>query len=64
MNRDNIICTCNGVTIAQIEKAALDGARTFQDLQDLLHIGKQCIKCKEMASFILEGQVEELEGLD
>lgn len=36
MNRDNIICTCNGVTVAQIK----------------------------MASFILEGQVEELEGSD
>lgn len=36
MNRDNIICTCNGVTIAQIE----------------------------MAVFILEGQVEELECSD
>lgn len=61
MKRDLIICTCNGVTAGQIEDAVYGGARKYEEVQELLHIGKQCIKCKEMASFIIESLAEELE---
>lgn len=61
MKRDLIICTCNGVTAGQIEDAVDGGARTYEEVQELLHIGKQCIKCKEMASFIIESLAEELD---
>lgn len=61
MKRDLIICTCNGVTAGQIEDAVYGGARTFEDVQQLLHIGKQCIKCKEMAGFLIESLGEELD---
>lgn len=61
MKRDLIICTCNGVTAGQIEDAVYGGARTYEEVQELLQIGKQCIKCKEMASFIIESLAEELD---
>ena len=51
MNSNTVICACNGVTAGQIEKAVQSGARTFEDVQQVLHIGRQCIKCRDMAEF-------------
>lgn len=62
MKRDHIICTCIGVTAGQIEDAVYGGARTFEDVQKVLHIGEQCIKCREMAGFMIESLAEELYG--
>lgn len=61
MNSNTVICTCNGVTAGQIEKAVQQGARTFEDVQELLHIGRQCIKCKDMAKLLIEGYAEDCE---
>lgn len=59
MNGNHVICTCNGTTAAQIEKAVQEGARTFEEVQEKLHIGRQCIKCKDLASLLIESYVEE-----
>lgn len=61
MNSNYIVCSCNGTTAGQIEQAVKDGARTFEEVQARLHIGKQCIKCKELAGLLVESYVEELE---
>ena len=54
MNREEVICTCNGITLGQIEEAVRSGDRTFEDVQKRLKIGKQCIKCKDLASLYIE----------
>lgn len=59
MNRDHIICTCNGVTVGQIEEAVRQGDRTFEDVQERLHIGRQCVKCKDMAKLLIESFAED-----
>ncbi|MCI7812455.1 MAG: (2Fe-2S)-binding protein [Lachnospiraceae bacterium] len=61
MNKEEIICSCNGVTLQEIEEAVKMGDRTFEDVQSRLRIGKQCIKCKDLASLYIESFVEELE---
>lgn len=61
MNANHIVCTCNGTTAGQIEKAVQEGARTFEEVQEKLHIGKQCIKCKELAQLLTESYVEDME---
>jgi bacterioferritin-associated ferredoxin len=62
MNSKQIICTCNGVSAGQIEKAVKEGARTFEEVQNVLHIGVQCIKCRELASLLIESYVEDMES--
>lgn len=59
MNKEEIICSCNGVTLGQIEEAVCLGDRTFEDVQNRLRIGKQCIKCKDLASLYIESFVED-----
>lgn len=59
MNRKHIICACLGVTAGQIEDAVRDGARNFEEVQERLGIGKQCIKCKELASLLIESYAED-----
>ena len=59
MNGKHIICECNGVTAEQIEKAVHGGAKTFEEVQNKLHIGKQCIKRKDLAKLLIESYAEE-----
>lgn len=59
MNKEEIICSCNGVTIGQIEEAVHAGDHTFEEVQKRLKIGQQCIKCKDIASLYIESFVEE-----
>lgn len=61
MNGNHIVCECNGTTVAQIERAVQEGARSFEEVQEKLHIGKQCIKCKELAKLLIESFVEDME---
>ena len=60
MNKEEIICTCNGVTIGQIEEAVRQGDRNFEEVQNRLKIGKQCIKCKDIACLYIESFLEEV----
>lgn len=60
MNSNHIICECNGTTAGQIENAVKEGARSFEEVQEKLHIGRQCIKCRELAKLLIESYVEEL----
>lgn len=63
MSPDYIVCTCLGVTAGQIGQSVKDGARTFDDVKESLGIGKQCIKCKDLASLLIESYVEDLEDV-
>lgn len=60
MNGNHIICECNGTTAAQIERAVQEGARTFEEVQEKLHIGKQCIKCRDIAKLLIESYIEDM----
>ena len=54
MNRNYVVCECTGTTAGQIEQAVQQGGRT-------LGVGKQCIKCKDLISLLIESYVEDLE---
>jgi bacterioferritin-associated ferredoxin len=58
MNGNTIICACNGTTAAQIKKAVEEGACTYQEVQAKLHIGVQCIKCKDLAEILIDSFME------
>ena len=61
MNRNYVVCECTGTTAGQIEEAVQQGDRTFDDVKARLGVGKQCIKCKDLISLLVESYVEDLE---
>ena len=54
MNGNHIVCACNGTTAAQIEKAVKEGARTFEEVQEKLRVGVQCVKCKDLVKLLID----------
>ena len=53
-----LVCQCMNITDADIEHAALDGVRTYYELQEMTKIGTVCGQCKEESIKLLEGYVE------
>jgi nitrogen fixation protein NifU and related proteins len=49
------ICRCVNVTDREIESAVLEGARTFQALQEKTKAGTVCGQCKEEILKLMEG---------
>lgn len=49
-----IVCECMEVTDKEIEEAALEGARTLYDLQEMTKLGTNCGECKKEASILLQ----------
>ena len=58
MNGSHIVCACNGTTAAQIEKAVKEGARTFEEVQEKLRVGVQCVKCKDLVKLLIDSYLE------
>ena len=58
MNGNHFVCSCNGTTAAQIDKAVKDGARTFEDVQEKLRVGVQCVKCKDLVKLLIDSYLE------
>lgn len=61
MNSNYVVCECTGVTAGRVEQAVKEGARTFDDLKEKLGVGKQCVKCRDLISLLMESYVEDLE---
>ena len=52
-----LICQCMNVTDHEIEEAALDGARTYYELQERTKLGTVCGQCEEEATQLLDQYV-------
>ncbi|MGC9366681.1 MAG: iron-sulfur cluster assembly scaffold protein [bacterium] len=52
--KSKLICECQQVTEEDIEEAVLEGARTFQQLQEKTKISTGCGKCEPEAKEILK----------
>ena len=53
--RELEICHCIGITDKDLEKAYLNGSRTWEDLQKATKIGTVCGQCKEKALEYIHG---------
>lgn len=62
MNRNYVVCECTRVTAGGVEQAVKEGARTLEDVKEKLGVGKQCVKCKDLVSILIDSYVEDLEG--
>ena len=47
--------------MGSLEEAVRAGDHTFEEVQKRLKIGRQCIKCKDLASLYIESFAEEAE---
>ncbi len=52
-----IICQCMNVTDRDIEEAVLEGARSYQQLQEHTKLGTVCGQCEDKARELLKGYV-------
>jgi nitrogen fixation NifU-like protein len=52
-----LVCQCMNVTDQEIEHAALEGARTYYELQERTKLGTVCGQCKDEATRLLNEYV-------
>lgn len=45
MSDDTIICNCYGVTFGDIKNAIENGAKSFDEVQEITGLGTACGKC-------------------
>jgi len=53
-----IVCQCMNVTDHEIEDAALEGVRTYLELQEHTKLGTVCGQCKTQAEKLLAGYIK------
>ncbi len=58
-----VVCHCLNVTEADIEEAVLEGARSFEELQERTKVGTGCGECQDEARQVLATLVEKHFGL-
>lgn len=59
-----IICSCKGVTKADIVKAVKKGALTVADIQVLTKAATGCGRCKNVVASLLAKELEIKQGKD
>ncbi len=52
--QERLVCQCMGVTDHDIEHAVLEGARTYEQLQEHTKLGTVCGQCKDEAIELLQ----------
>ena len=52
--RVRVVCQCMNVTDKEIERAVLEGARTYYELQERTKLGTVCGQCEEEATRLLQ----------
>lgn len=57
-DKAKIICQCMNVTDHEIEDAALEGVRTYLELQEHTKLGTVCGQCKDEASNLLREYIK------
>ncbi|MGN1412479.1 MAG: bacterioferritin-associated ferredoxin [Oscillospiraceae bacterium] len=45
MNDDTIICSCLGVTVEDVKNAVKNGAKSFEEVQEITGLGTACGDC-------------------
>ena len=51
---ERVVCQCMNVTDHEIEDAVLEGARTYEELQEHTKLGTVCGQCKDEAIILLQ----------
>ena len=57
-----ILCLCLNVSLGDVEQAVRQGARTFQEVQQLTRCGRSCGMCSQTIQQVLERLLQEFAG--
>lgn len=56
------VCLCQGVTEKQIRREVVNGAESYEDIQERLNVGMCCGTCKEYAVNLVNDTLQEQLG--
>lgn len=59
MHDDDIICTCMSVSVGDVRKAIIAGAKTFGEVQDITGVGTVCGVCTDEAELLVQQLLKE-----
>lgn len=51
---EKIICNCRNINVGKIKKAIADGAKNFEDVQNMTGVSKSCGRCIDHAKAVVE----------
>lgn len=60
LDKNQVICGCFRVTTGNIKEAIANGARTFEDVQEVTSVGKGCKKCTEYVKELVNSMIKEI----
>ena len=54
------VCLCRGITDQDIKDAVANGAESYREIRDLLHLGTCCGRCAPEARAIISDELSDL----
>lgn len=60
MKDDKIVCACMSVTIGDIRKSVKEGAKTFEEMQDVTGASQGCGRCRDYAKNVFNALLEDI----
>ena len=61
MNRKKEACHCKNVTYGMLEDAVRSGAKSYEQVQQMLKVGTGCGKCVEFIRYFVNELLQEAE---
>lgn len=61
MDRKKEACHCKNISYGMIEDAIRSGISEYDELQERLHFGTSCGKCREFIQYLVRDIKEEME---
>ena len=61
MNRKKEACHCKNVTYGMLEDAVRSGAKSYEQVQQMLKFGTGCGKCVEFIRYFVNERLQEVE---
>jgi len=58
MDKDEVVCTCFGVTVEHLQRAIDEGAKTFDEVKQVTQVGTGCESCLGSAKVIVARLLE------
>lgn len=54
MNDEKVVCTCMDVTVGDIREAIKNGAKDFEEVQEITGVSSVCGMCRDYAKNVVK----------
>ncbi|AOR24126.1 (2Fe-2S)-binding protein [Clostridium taeniosporum] len=58
MDNDKVVCTCINVTVQDLKDAIKNGAKSFEEVQEVTSVGTGCGACVDSVKVIVDELLE------